>query len=531
MIWTKRWPRRRPESAEPGDTASALPAGFADSIDEAVHGGWEAVDRLVDALARIDAAANAHLSALALSQLVGAPKAVVRLDEHARRELWYSPRYTPVVEGVVARLGDGSIGSLGLALASTHGDGRVREAAVAQMLTAPAAELMPFLIVRTSDWVKQVRDQARAGLALLLADDPAAMLPAAVGMMLLIDRRRRGGFARTQLMAALITAPVALREQLAPSPDRDQRRFVFDVGLANRWWRVEQLVAFAESDPDIRIRAYAAEAACREAVWTRRLAVLQRLAHSRRPEVRVVALTGLARAGQDDQVSRHLDDESALVRAVARDAARRTGVDVLLHYRQAVAQTDPAPGAIAGLAETSSVSDAATIRPLLAHPEAKIRAQAVRGLRQLSAASADEMIGLLRDPSPAVVREATDALRALNRAVPASLAWQLLSDPRVELRRAGYRLLRGQAVALQLRAALVLAADAHPRLALRGRADATRLARDAASPAWRRLRQPALSVTAGELADLEQLAGHAAPSLGEETTTLLLTWLHASRPR
>jgi hypothetical protein len=306
---------------------------------------------------------------------------------------------------------------------------------------------------------------------------------------------------------------------------------VFDVGLAHRWWRVEHLVAFAESDKDIRIRAHAAEAACREAVWTRRLPILQRLARSPRPEVRVVALTGLARTGQDDQVAAYLDDTSALVRAVARDAARRTGTDALLHYGEAVTRPNPPVGAIAGLAETGSSSDAAAMAHLLAHPQAKVRAQAVRGLRQLGAVAAEEMIALLRDPSPAVVREATAALRPLNRAVPAFLPWQLLADQRVELRRAGYRLLCGRATAVQLRAALVLAADTDPRLAQRGREDATRLARDAATPAWRRLRQPALSITADELADLEQLAGRAAASLGEETTTLLLTWLRASRPR
>jgi hypothetical protein len=76
-----------------------------------------------------------------------------------------------------------------------------------------------------------------------------------------------------------------------------------------------------------------------------------------------------------------------------------------------------------------------------------------------------------------------------------------------------------------------LACDTDPRLVQRGREDATRLARDAASPAWRRPHQPALPVTADELADLEQLAGRAAALLGEETATLLLTWLRTSRPR
>ena len=531
MIWTKLRRRLRRESAALGGAAVGLPTGFAAAVGAAVHGGGEAVDRLVDMLASIDAAGDTELASSALDQLAGAPKAVVRLDEHARRELWYTQRYRPLIAGVVSRLDEGSIGPVGLALASTHGDGRVREAAVAQILAAETAELVPFLVVRTSDWVKQVRDRACAGLALLLTEDPVRMLPAAIGTTLQLDRRRRGGFARTQLAAGLISAPVALREQLAALPDRDQRRFVFDVGLAHRWWQLELLVSFAESDPDIRIRTRAAEAACRDAVWTRRLALLQRLAGSRRPEIRVLALTGLIRAGQDGQVAGRLDDASALVRAVAREAARRVGIDAPAHYRQAVAHTSPALGAIAGLAETGSFSDAARVADLLAHPQAKVRAAAVRGLRQLGGVQADEMVALLRDPSSAVVREATAALRPLNRTVAVSSLWQMLAEQRVELRRAGYRLLRGQATAVQLRAALILATDSDPRLAQRGRQDATRLARDAASPAWRRPSEPALSVNADELNDLEQLAAHAVASIGQETTTLLLAWIRKSRPR
>ena len=147
------------------------------------------------------------------------------------------------------------------------------------------------------------------------------------------------------------------------------------------------------------------------------------------------ALIGVARTEQDEQVAAYLGDASALVRAVARDAARRTGIDALSHYRDAVGQPDPAVGAIAGLAEVGSSSDAAAMAHLLAHPQARVRAQAVCGLRQLGAVPVEEMIVLLRDSSPAVVREATAALRPLNRAVPASLPWQLLADQRLELRR------------------------------------------------------------------------------------------------
>ncbi|MBB5874300.1 hypothetical protein F4553_007734 [Allocatelliglobosispora scoriae] len=500
-----------------------LPSGFAEAVDAAERRGWDEVARLAEVLAEIERGADIDAARSALTLLVGTPKAVARLDENARRRLWWSPRSRPAIDAVMSHLNSSAIGPIGLALASTHADGRVRETAVARIVAAPVAELMPFLLLRTTDWVQQVRDRARAGLALLLADDLAAMLPAALGMALLIDGRLRGGFARTQLTAALTTAPVALRQRLAASPDREQRRLVFDTGLAQRWWRIEQLLAFAESDADIRIRSRAAEAACREAVWTRRTATLQRLARSAHSEVRVQALTGLSRAGYDDQVSPYLDDESALVRAVARDAVRRAGGDALAHYRRAVAQEVPALGAVAGLAETGSSGDAASIELLLAHPDAELRAQAVLGLLQLDAVPAGKVIALLRDPSADVVRVAGAVLRRRNVAVPAALLWELLGDGRAELRLAGYRFLRAGTGATQLRAALILAADADPRLAGRGRADATRLARDVAVRDQRRPSPRALTVTAGELADLEEVIARAAESLGAETTAVLLS--------
>jgi hypothetical protein len=67
----------------------------------------------------------------------------------------------------------------------------------------------------------------------------------------------------------------------------------------------------------------------------------------------------------------------------------------------------------------------------------------------------------------------TAALRPFSQALPASLQWELLADERVELRRAGYRLLHGHAPQVRLRAARLLAADTDPRVsfsALKGRA-------------------------------------------------------------
>jgi hypothetical protein len=489
MIWNRRTrtkPAQEPvPEAEP--VPAPAPADLRDAVVRAADRGWEALEHLVDQLSAVDATGDGELATSALSLLAAMPRVVVGLDQHVRRQAWYGCADSPAMTRVAARLAEGTAGPVGLALSSWHRDGRIRERAVALMVSVPCPQLMPFLVLRTADWVTQVRDRARAGLAVLLAGDRDTYLPAALDASSIVDARNRGGFVRAQVVAALLTAPQPLRQRLAASPGGPRRRLVFDVGLAQGWWSLDDLVLVAETEPDVRIRSRAAEAACREAVWTRRVPVLRRLAGNRRPDVRVVALTGLARAGHDAEIAGHLDDATALIRAVARDAARRVGIDASRHYREAVAADRPSPGSIAGLVETGTADDA-------------------------------------------VVRETATVMRQRPDVLPPGLAWQLLTDPyRVELRRAGYRLLQGGPTGAHLRASLIAARDADPKLAGRAVADATRLARDAAGrPYWRRKPVPIIEATAAQLTELADLARGAADRLGDDTTGRLLAWLGRS---
>jgi hypothetical protein len=466
------WRRGRRAAEEPQARLAAVRA----AATEAAGGSWQAVERLIDVLADLDATGDEATGRAALGLFVGMPAVVLRLDEYARRAPWYH-RETPVANRLAERVTEGAARPIAVALSSSHRDGRVRERAVVALLARPCPELVPFLVLRTAEWAAPVRNRARAGLALLLAGGPGGHLLAALPMALAVQGRLRGGFAHGQVLAALLSAPAEVRPALADSPDPVLRRFLFGVASAQGWLRPDDLVAAAESETDVRIRGRAAEAACREAVWGNRVTTLRRLAGNRRPGVRALALTGLVRLGHDSEVAGYLDDAAELVRAVARDAARRAGVDASHHYRAAVAEPVPVTGAIAGLAETGSLRDAPLLRPLLAHPSAKVRAHAVRALRRLDGVEPDEIVPLLRDPSPGVVREATAALRPYSARVPDELAWELLSDPRVEVRRAGYRLLCVRPTDVRVRAARLIAVDPDPRLATRGRADLAGLTR------------------------------------------------------
>lgn len=527
MIWGRR--DGRALSALPVEEDGLLPVVRV-VVEHGGAGGWEALDRLVDVLLEVDAHGDEVAARSALALVTAAPGLVVRLDEHARSAPWYGRHRQPSWRRIAERASAPPSGPVTTAMASMHGDGRVRERAVAAMIARPYTEAMPFLVVRTADWVAPVRDRARAGIALLLADDADVYLPAILPTALRIEARARAGFAVAQARVAVLAATEQSWRGLLASAGRRERRFVFDTVLARGGLRMPELVTLAESDPDVWVRARAAEAACRDAVWTRRHDLLRRLARSARAEVRVVALTGLARAGQDADVAGHLDDEAPLVRAVARDAARRLGSDAREHYRAGVDADEPVVGAIAGLAETGSVADAPLLLRLLGHEKPEVRAQAVRGLRLLDAVVVGELVALVRDPSPAVVREVTLALRPVAGALPPALLWELLRDGRVELRRAGYKLLRGRGAGVELQAALILVADMDKRLAERGKADATRLARDAAGTTWRRALRPELRVTEAERVELLALAARAAAMLGDETSRQIARWIADSDP-
>lgn len=489
--------------------------------EAAAHGGWEALEQLVALLADVDARDDRAAALATLREVARSPRLVVALDEHVRAVPWRLPYHSPHLTRLADRLHRPAPGPIAVAVASSHGDGRVRERAVRAMTAAPDPALVPFLVLRTTDWVPQVRDAARAGLALLLADDAAPYLAAALPSALRVGDRWRGGFAVALVTAAALAAPPEVRRELAAAGPVAQRRLMADLGRAHGRLSADDLLTAARSDPDPVIAVRAAEHVARDAVWAGRVRVLQRLAGSRRPHVRGIGLTGLMRLGHGADVVAHLDDPASLVRPIAREAARRAGIDTGAHYRTAVAGDAVTPGSVAGLAETGTTADAPLLHPLLEHPAGAVRAAAVRGLATLGPFDAERLVPLLRDPAAAVVRECAAALRPYARDLPAALPDGLLADARPELRRAGYRLSGARSAYHGLWAALVLLTDPHPGLARRAGADAVRRIREAQRRPWPDALPPA------QRDALRQLASRRAGVLGPELTGELVALLPA----
>ena len=468
------------------------PTAFGRAVHAAHRGDAAALDSVLDELLAL-ATAPVEAQWAALHALVRRPRLVTRLDQRMRTTVYVRAPDRDTAPGVdhwtalPSRADDPRVRAAAsprnvagppaaVVLAAMARSGRMREDAVAAMAARPAPELLPFLALRCGDWVGKVREPARAAVARLLGDDPVATLDAVLPIAGYTARRERGGWVLRQVRAAVAAAFDRLGRELIRSRHADARRLAYEIGTERNRWSQDDLVGFALHEPDPVIRSRSAAAACAEAGHRGDVPVLRALARARFSQVRVLALVELARLGRDAEVAEAITDPAPLVRAYARS---RTG-EAAQRYRSLVAAA-PTPAAVAGLGEVGGYADQALLEPLLADGDARIRAAAVRALAALDCVPVAAVLPLLRDPSASVVRAAADAVRPYRRLVPPDVPWQLLTDPRPHVRRGAYHLLGGRDRGTRLRAALLLAADADPALARRGRADVQRLT---ASGAW-----------------------------------------------
>ncbi|MFI6556885.1 hypothetical protein ACWGBY_19975 [Streptomyces griseus] len=365
------------------------------------------------------------------------------------------------------------------AVALCHRDGRVREAALDAVRTAP--ELRPLLVVRCADWAAPVREKARK----LLAELPGDALVPLAGPILLLARRDRGGFARALLEDALREGPAAGVLALTAAPDRATCRLAYRIAVDRGLLTPMELADTAASSGDVTLQDLCAEAAVAAvkpggpassggavkpggpagpggaekpggaaepggaaapdaAAVPDAAAALDRLLAARSPRVRSAGVTALRRAGRHGDAERFLADRSALVRACARYVLRQDGVDPLPLCRALC--TDPAthPGAAAGLGECGDrAADAGTLWALVEHPLPAVRLHAIGGLRALDVVVRERLTPLLDDPSPAVVRAATRALLPEAAGIPVRLLRERSAPDRPRaVRVAADRLLR-----------------------------------------------------------------------------------------
>ncbi|CAM5573513.1 hypothetical protein GCM10010329_72170 [Streptomyces spiroverticillatus] len=299
-----------------------------------------------------------------------------------------------------------------LAVALCHADGRVREAALARVPGVPA--LLPLVAIRGTDWAAPVRERALALLRTALPALPVqAFCDVAAVIVRVAERRHGAGVLALAEHQLRYSAPDFVARCLS-APERRVRRLAAREAVERELFSPVELARFAAKGSDVTVQDRFAQAAVAALPGEETEAVLALLLDSRQSRVRATGVSALNRFGSAARAEPFLTDRAPVVRACARWVLRQHGSPALPRYRELCSDAgrlDHAQAAAAaGLGECGERADAALLRPLLAHPVPRVRAQAVAGLKALDVVAVAELLPLVDDPDPAVVRAAVDAL-------------------------------------------------------------------------------------------------------------------------
>lgn len=487
--WLTRRLRGRPHQVAdaarlPEDTPSPVPSPeeLHRAVGGAAGGRVDAADDLASLLLAVSRSGDVDLIACASRALIAAnPRMWLTLDVSARRSLWHASRWA---ETGARRLVADQPGPLDLLLAACHPDGFVREAAVAAISEVDDVVVLPTLALRAADWVPEVRDRARRVCRRYLDHAPTEAITILAPVALALRDRQAGGWLADALDGLLRDGPSEALATALAAKDWRTRRAAHIIGLNSDRVGVDQMVRAATTDSDLPIRIMCAEAAIRAARAVGNRDVPRRLLAGGTAAVRAEAVRALGAAGEVGPATEALTDRSAFVRATAQAIVRRAGTNPASRYRALLAaQQPPNPSVIAGLGETGNHSDTDLLRPWLAHPASRGRAEAVRALRRHGCTSPQLLLPLLTDPISSVTRQVTLSLRRQADTLDEHSLRSVLHQPHQRhVRMAAYRLLRARDTWTRITVDLQLIDDPVPAIRTDARADLTNwLARDAAT--------------------------------------------------
>lgn len=315
---------RAKSSASPADDLPATPTvgELEQSVVAARGGRAEDCERLSLLLLAFDADPGAGQVVRAAETVLGDADPVLwrNLDLATRRSWWNAPGWA---QSAKDRVASGHAGLLGVAVASFHPSGFVREAATARLGELHGPVVVQALALRAGDWVPQVRDRARAGLErhLATADGLLALSPLAVTL----GGRVHGRWLAERAEAAMAALGDDDLARLRAAADWRVRRAAYRVALAGRRLDLAELLRAAERDGDIVVRIGCAGAAIRTAAAAGDLDPVRPLLTSGTAAVRSEAVVAFGRAGDTAAAVAALPDRNPIVRVVAQAVVRRAG--------------------------------------------------------------------------------------------------------------------------------------------------------------------------------------------------------------
>jgi len=363
-----------------------------------------------------------------------------------------------------------------LGLIASHRNGFVREEALRTLGLDRSEIVIPFYLIRLTDWVDEVRSTAEQELLRRLEARFAKMF---VDCFALIDRLAvspRFDPTVSQRIDELLQSPqctVELRHGMDLS-SRTIRRHCFRIAAKAQLVEVGDVIAIALNDPDVVVRKWAFTAGA-ELLPQERVEMTKRAAKDSYGPIRRLAFETI----KAQPISRWEDfepfllDRSTPIRRSCQTAIeKRFGIAPADFYRARLQgrTSGHSDVSVLGIAETGNRQDETMITALLTNRSAKIRCAVLRALRILGAEpDSDTLRNTVSGDVPSVAREAALSLIA-GRVAPAESIWIAASkNPDHRIRARILKLFRSGGKWMQIRLYLGAATDSEPMVSTRAK--------------------------------------------------------------
>jgi hypothetical protein len=353
--------------------------------------------------------------------------------------------------------------SANLALLSCHRNGWVRAAAVSRFGSGFPEIEVPFLLLRTTDWVPEVRSLAETRIRELLI---AANAPVFVQCFGLIGRLHQAGRARVPVaihteIEDLLRSPecAGALHQGSASPFIAIRRRSLELAVSNPGLFPSEVLWPAMRDGDSGVRKHATTLALR-LLPQEQDQVLQHAAQDPYAPIRRIAFEEIMRDATGVPLpfpQCFLLDPSPAIRHEAQAASRDTAPAPAEFYRLRLAEGcgGRRSVAVAGLGETGNASDLPLLTTELQSSSSKVRQASLAGLKKLRPKGyAAVLQKIISSDMPKVALQAADTLLDLEPQLW-NEAWAAVREnPRARTRISALRLLDHFSKRSQLRLCL-----------------------------------------------------------------------------
>ncbi len=364
-------------------------------------------------------------------------------------------------------------------IVSFHNNGFIRQAALKHLSESTDGAELPFLLIRLSDWVPQVRVTAENAVEQRIKPEYFQHF---VHNIVLLDRiMQRQRFADVAKRTALIERifiellyPVNRKFLLEGLKHKDfeVRRTCLKVLLNSSIPDLSEIVNLTIHDKDKTNRQIAIELSNR-LPYLERTKLLNQLLCDPSAFIRLESLRTLCKEPTDSstsQVMTALLDRSSAVRAFCRWKLTdlETDIDFRQFYLEQIANNKKVTEiatAVLGLGDVGRSEDAQMLIPHMLHSNATVRKSVLQTIARLDATNySDLFIQQLQNEAPGISRTAANAMQLTLAATTAEELWTIFTTtPFLHVKRNTLRLLNNTSKWDRVIYLLLVASGDNPR--------------------------------------------------------------------